>query len=134
LASKRTVTPADLEGERVITLGSNPITGMLIREALMSGQYKNIVETNTSVSAMTMVTEGGGVALIDSVCLGGPFSNLSFARFKPRIDFRIFAIYSRHRAPSRVARDFFDDLSKVVRETARTAGPSIQPMTISSRF
>jgi DNA-binding transcriptional LysR family regulator len=134
LASQRAVTPTDLRGERIITLGSNAITGLLIREALMSGQYKSVVETNTSVSAMTMVMEGGGVALIDSVCLGGAFRSLPFARFKPRINFRIFAIYSRDRVPSRVAQDFVDDLSKIVKDTARMAGPSIQPMSIAGRF
>lgn len=133
LAQKRVVAAGDLIGERIVTLTVNAMTGMLIREALRPEQMDAIIESNLSLTALTMVTEGGVVGLVDSASLAGPFSGLEIRRFKPSIDFRIFAIGSRYRPPSRTAQDFFTDLNKVLKELARSV-PSVHLTGAALRF
>ncbi len=133
LAQKRVVAADDLIDERIVTLTDNAMTGMLIREALRPEQMDAIIESNLSLTAPTMVSEGGVVGLMDSASLEGVFSGLEIRRFKPSIDFRIFAICSRYRPPSRTANDFLADLNKVLKELAR-AVPSVHLTGAALRF
>jgi DNA-binding transcriptional LysR family regulator len=132
LAAKRVITPADIGSERIVTISNKIVTGMLVLETLQPEQLSRIIETNTSAVAVAMIAEGGGIGLVDAISLVRPAEGLAFARFKPQIEFRMFAIHSRFRPPSRIAVDFLNDLMKTISEVARTTS-SIQPMGGASR-
>ena len=65
LAAKDVVTPADLAGERMISLEAGTIFTMRVMVALGGIPRVPMIETRLSHTALTLVSEGAGVAVID---------------------------------------------------------------------
>lgn len=121
LAKKRCITAQDLAGEAVISLGSTTRLGMLIEDACRKSRVpapQIAVEASSSFAACLMVSEGGGLALIDrSTALSGKFDDLAFKTFTPRSRVTVQLIYPRDRPRSRAT----VRLSEQLREITRTA-------------
>lgn len=120
LAKKRQVTAQDLAGETVISLGATTRLGILIEEACSkAGEAAPlvVVEASSSFAACLMVSEGGGLALIDrSTELSGKFADLVFKTFHPRSEVVVQLIYPRDRPRSRAAVRLSALLREVIRE------------------
>ena len=120
LAKKRQVTAKDLEHEAVISLGSATRLGILIGDACRrSGAVvpRVAVEASSSFAACMMVSEGGGLALIDrSTALSGKFDDLTFKTFYPLSKVVVQLIYPRDRPRSRAAVRLSEFLREITRD------------------
>lgn len=85
LAAKATIEPSDLAGERVINLDPGTLFSMRVELALAGVPRLAALEARLSHSALTLVAEGAGIALVD------PASASEFAAAD--IVFRPFSIY-----------------------------------------
>jgi DNA-binding transcriptional LysR family regulator len=107
LSRKRVVKAEDLDGETVISLGSNTRIGFLIESACRRAGVPTPdvgIEASSSLAACLMVSEGAGVGLIDrAISLSGKFQDLAFRPFAPRIELAVNLIYTRDRPRSRAA-------------------------------
>lgn len=129
LAGKKIIRAEQLRGQRIVGFGPKVVTGLLIRGALQRAAVPaNIVETNSSIAALSLVRAGGVVALVDPFVLAGSFGKLSYARFRPRIEFSVLALCSAYRPLSRLAQAFLDEMGGTIKGLARTI-PLIRPLT-----
>jgi len=72
LARKQTIEPSDLDGERIIGLEAGTIFALRVSVALTGVQRLTMIETQLSHTALTLVSKGVGIAIID------PSSTLDF--------------------------------------------------------
>lgn len=128
LASRRVVRAEHLHGERIVGFGPKVVTGLMIRDALQRASVPaNIVETNSSIAALSLVRAGGAVALVDPFVLSGFFGKLPHARFRPRIEFGVLALCSAYRPLSRLAEAFLAETNGAIKSVSRTL-PLIRPL------
>ncbi len=105
LARKRQITPSDLTGESVISLGATTRLGQLINQGCHKAGVTGppiAIEASSSHAACLMVSEGAGIALVDRLMsISQKFDDLKFIAFKPRIRVSLRLIFPRQRARSR---------------------------------
>ena len=65
LADRPSIGPEDLEGERMITLEPGTLFAMRVEVALAGLPRASTIETRLSHTALTLVSEGVGIAIID---------------------------------------------------------------------
>ncbi|MDZ5449549.1 LysR substrate-binding domain-containing protein [Labrys sedimenti] len=85
LDAKTMIEPGDLAGERVINLDPGTLFSMRVEQALAGVPRLAALEARLSYSALTLVAEGAGIALVD------PASASEFAG--QDIVFRPFSLY-----------------------------------------
>ena len=123
LARKRSVTPADLAGERVI--GSPPDTpyGQALQRAYgraaASLQLRQYVRSATT--ACWQAQAGGGIAVVDQAAVAGPPSDrLAVRPFTTREKLPVVLLRNRDRPPSIVQEAFCAVFDRVWKEEMRT--------------
>ncbi|GAB1584422.1 LysR substrate-binding domain-containing protein [Phyllobacterium phragmitis] len=65
LCAKEVIHPADLNGQRMISLEPGTIFAMRVEVALAGVSRLSTLETRLSHTALTLVSEGAGIAIID---------------------------------------------------------------------
>ncbi|TPL02171.1 LysR family transcriptional regulator [Mesorhizobium sp. B2-4-16] len=65
LAARERITPQDLIGERMISLDPGSIFAMRVEVALAGILRAPVIETRLSYTALTLVSEGAGAAIVD---------------------------------------------------------------------
>lgn len=65
LADKAEIAPMDLAGERMISLDPGSIFAMRVEVALADVHRLPVIETRLSYTALTLVSEGAGIAIVD---------------------------------------------------------------------
>lgn len=116
LASAELVTPAMLRDEMLVTFPDDTRTNTLVREAFRHAQVECYVglTCNHSYSACCLVSQGNGVALIDPFHVAsGIFPDLIMRPFAPAIPLRPTAVIADGRTPSKIVREFVEELRSV---------------------
>jgi DNA-binding transcriptional LysR family regulator len=109
LAKSKIVRPADLSGERFISLTTNTVGRLLIDQLFeREGVTRNmVVDCQVMAVVANLISQGVGVGFID------PFTAADFAdrdivalRFEPVVEMRIGMLHPTHRPLSRIASEF----------------------------
>lgn len=119
LSRKSSVSPIDLEGEELITFPDTEPTGARVSEAfVMQGvRLKRAIEINQSFSACSFVSQGLGIAIVDSfIHAEGHFPTLVARPFEPEIPIHAHMLVSSIRPISPLAQEFCGKLVEVGRE------------------
>lgn len=116
LASKTTIGPNDLRNHPLIALDRMARLSPMVRSAFSEAgiPYRASVEVRYSETACLLARAGAGTAIVDW------FSASSFLRdsavhvvpFRPQIMVHVWAIFSRARAPSRLAYALLEEVSE----------------------
>lgn len=115
LAAKRHLSPRDLEGERIVSMGRDPTFRYLIDRAFVDAgvERKITVETNNFTTACALVAAGAGISVVD------PYSALAFHEkdrvalrpFHPEIDFVVNLIRPSAQPLPRVVEEFLSHVA-----------------------
>ena len=109
LASKSQITPEDLHGEPLITLGPAHLTYHRLRE-IFSAQdcvWNDRCQTRLFHSALVLVQGGLGVALVDPFTIKSqPLDDIVIRRFEPAVAFDLAIIQATDRPVSSLGRAF----------------------------
>lgn len=123
LCSKETIHPADLEGQRMISLEPGTIFAMRVEVALAGVRRLATLETRLSHTALTLVSEGAGIAIID------PTSASEFTQrgvvvrpFGIFVDAGFLAIRSVNQSRSGIIDRFFREFWDFHDETVKEVG------------
>jgi len=130
LSQKPSVSPIDLEREELITFPDAEPTGARVSEAFVTQgvRLRRAVEVNQSFSACSFVSQGLGIALVDSyIHAGVHFPTLVARPFKPEIPLHCHMLISSIRPISPLAQEFCEKLVDVGRELNQ--GRSLQSRT-----
>ncbi|UYV36795.1 LysR substrate-binding domain-containing protein [Rhodobacteraceae bacterium D3-12] len=116
LEARDVIRPADLAGERFISLAPEDTTRQEA-EAIFAREnvkVRSILETPFSTTVCAMVAAGLGVGLVNPLT-AEPFEGhgLALRPFEPPLHFRTLLILPPHRPPSRIVEDFIDGLEGV---------------------
>ena len=114
LAKKLIVTPEDLHGEPLITLGPYHLTYHRLREIFTARQcvWNDRCQTRLFHTALTFVQAGLGVALIDPFTIDfHSQDNLVVRKFEPAVSFDLAIIRAANKPVSRLGQAFADSLS-----------------------
>jgi DNA-binding transcriptional LysR family regulator len=127
LASSRVVRPANLAGERFVSLPLDDATRRRIDEIFDAAGIQRILslETQYSATVCALVAEGAGVAIVNPIAVRDFLHRgLVLRRFEPKVTFRSFVLIPRHRPQSRIATEFlsmmrqgFDQEKQLIRST-----------------
>jgi DNA-binding transcriptional LysR family regulator len=122
LAGRASIAPADLEGERFVSLGWEDRSRHLIDQVFdRAGVVRHLtVETQLSEVACSFVESGTGVSVVD------PFTARDFSErgalqarhFSPGINFDIRLLWPAFRAPSLILENFVTFLREEARSKA----------------
>jgi DNA-binding transcriptional LysR family regulator len=134
LARKRRLQPADLRGERFITVASGTLLHSRIETVLADVERISLVETPLSATACVLVSEGLGISVVD------PFSAAEFVGrglvsrpLQPAVDVGIVLLRLPHRPVTPLAAKFMDGFSLHLASAAQwAAGVSETPASASS--
>lgn len=107
LSAKEVIYPADLAGQRMISLEPGTIFAMRVEVALAGIQRLSNVETRLSHTALSLVSEGAGIAIIDPTA-ASEFTDRGVAvrRFGVFIDAGFLAIQPANRSRSDIVDRF----------------------------
>lgn len=125
LARSRTITPAMLSNENLITFAEDTLTGASLRETLRTAgkPFRIVYTTNQTLSAYSLVRSGAGIALVDPFpSLDGSFGDLVVRPFRPATELKAQIILSRRKPTSQLALDFVETLKSVSKELASQPG------------
>ena len=114
LATKLIITPEDLHGEPLITLGPYHLTYHRLREIFTARQcvWNDRCQTRLFHTALTFVQAGFGVALIDPFTINFQSQdNIVVRKFEPVVAFDLAIIWASNKPVSRPGRAFVDSLS-----------------------
>ncbi len=113
LASRRSVSPADLASMPLITPGPQSDLGARIEASFVAlGVPRNVrIESSSSLAAIFMVTSGLGVALVESTGMLDHFPDLVEREFRPHIETQVVLVTRSDRPKSRLAAAFKQHLS-----------------------
>lgn len=96
LASKKHVTPKDLNGERFISLPHNSAARRSIDEAFKNDGRIMALETPYAATICALVSEGLGISLLNPIVSRAiHYPNLREVPFKPSIPFRSYMLQSQ---------------------------------------
>ncbi len=121
LAERRSVTPASLRDETLISYGSNTPAGQLLDRAFVEEGLRRIphIEITLSIAAAPLVQRGLGVALVDGLVPWESFESLAVRRFEPKRTLQIVLATSRVLPKSRFLREFTRDLEAAISDRGR---------------
>lgn len=114
LAEKTVITPEDLHGKPLITLGPYHLTYHRLREIFTARQciWNDRCQTRLFHTALTFVQAGLGVALIDPFTIDfQPPENIVVRKFEPAVAFDLAIIRANNRPVSRVGEAFVKRLN-----------------------
>jgi DNA-binding transcriptional LysR family regulator len=120
LARKKTIKPADLRGQRVITSTPNTPYGQALQRAYgpEAASLKLDLEVRSSTSACWQAQAGGGVAVVDRAAVAGDtFRNLEVRPFQTRERLAVSILRNRYRPLSAVQKAFCAVFDGVWKET-----------------
>ena len=116
LASKRTVAPADLVGERVVSSPADTPYGQALRRAYGRESASLNIHTlvRSATSACWQAQAGGGVAVVDRLAVAGAtFSRLTVKPFQTRERLPVAVLRNRYSPPSLIQAAFCDAFAEV---------------------
>lgn len=119
LASRMSISAADLETEEVITFPDVEPTGRRISEAFAAAgvRLRRAIEINQSYGACSFVSQGLGVGLVDPfIHARGRFPGLTFRPFTPEIRIQTHLLVSSIRPVPPLAESFCQKLLEVGKE------------------
>lgn len=119
LASKSIITPEDLDGEPLVTLGSGHMTYHRLREifAAKNCVWNNRCETRLFQTALRFVQGGLGIGLVDPFTITSqPMDNVVARRFEPTVVFDLAIVWATNKPLSIVGQSFIDRLKIRMRE------------------
>lgn len=107
LAGKSIIEPADLSNERFISLEPGTIFAMRVEVALAGVPRQATLETRLSHTALSLVDEGAGIAIIDSSAASEfQGQNVVVRPFSVFIDAGFMAIVAANRSRSTILESF----------------------------
>lgn len=109
LASLRIVKPANLAGERFVSLPLDDATRRRIDEIFDAAGVQRVLslETQYSATVCALVAEGAGIAVVNPTAVRDFLHRgLVLRRFEPKVPFRSFVLIPQHRPQSRIATEF----------------------------
>lgn len=111
LASKSIITPEDLDGEPLVTLGSGHMTYHRLREIFGAKNcvWNNHCETRLFHTALKFVQSGLGIALVDPFTITSQsMENVVARRFEPTVSFDLAIIWATNKPVSIVGQSFIN--------------------------
>ncbi len=117
LANRRSVDVTDLAPYPIIALNPSTPPGLLLKENLEKRKVPSLdlIEINTAASAIALVKEGVGLALVDDMALyilGG--RSIVAVPFEPEIPLVLTALFSRSRPTGRMTLQFIANVRAVL--------------------
>jgi DNA-binding transcriptional LysR family regulator len=117
LANRRSVDVTDLAPYPIIALNPSTPPGLLLKENLEKRKVPSLdlIEINTAASAIALVKEGVGLALVDVMALyilGG--RSIVAVPFEPEIPLVLTALFSRSRPTGRMTLQFIANVRAVL--------------------
>lgn len=113
LSKKSCLTPEDLHGIRMVSLGPETVARRFLDKHLAEARSRPefICDTTYSAGVCTLVQHGQGIGLVD-LFTASDFAErgLVFRRFKPEIPFHVGLLHPSQRPRSRVAGEFLSTL------------------------
>ncbi len=107
LAGKSIIEPADFSNERFISLEPGTIFAMRVEVALAGVPRQATLETRLSHTALSLVDEGAGIAIIDSTAASEFLGqNVAIRPFSVFIDAGFMAIVAANRSRSTILESF----------------------------
>lgn len=121
LARKKTIGPADLTGQNLISYGSHADVGSMLDAVFeRAGLVRQVrTEIEMSVSALPLVQAGLGVALVDAMFPWTRFPGVVTRPFLPKVLMSLSLVTSGTRPAPRFVRDIAEDIRQAIAE----AGP-----------
>ena len=119
LASRTSVTASDLAGESFIAFSKEQGLRPLVESALVNSriQFSGQIETGWVSTAWTLVDNGIGISLVDSISqLDRLYHNVVAIPLLPDLPVQADVLIPRAKPLSRIARHFVDLASKVLSE------------------
>ncbi|TFZ04503.1 LysR family transcriptional regulator [Ramlibacter rhizophilus] len=122
LAARRSVSPRDLLGERVI--GSPPDTpyGQALQRAYgkAAAALQVHFHVRSATSACWQAQAGGGIAVVDRAAVAGPtFQQLAIRPFRTRERLPVAVVRNRYRPPSQLQEAFCETFDTVWKQAMR---------------
>jgi len=124
LAKRAALTPADLQGEAIISLSRHLPIGVQVERAFAEANtpLRLAMEVTQSAVALALVRADAGVALMDGFALQGSRNrDLVLRPLKPAIESVARILQPRHRPASRLAQEFSDILRLAARDSGLAA-------------
>jgi DNA-binding transcriptional LysR family regulator len=94
LASRRALTPRDLEGQPLVALAHHTVTARYIAQSFAEANIQPdiAIESQPSYAACSLAAEGVGIAIVDPITAKKFMPRLVAVPFEPRIpfDFHVF--------------------------------------------
>ena len=115
LAPRPIITPEDLHGEPLITLGPYHLTYHRLREIFSERQciWNDRCQTRLFHTALTFVQAGLGVALIDPFTIDcHALDDIVVRRFDPAVSFELAIIWSKSKPVSNLGKAFIQQLKQ----------------------
>ena len=113
LANKSIITPEDLDGEPLVTLGSGHMTYHRLREifAAKNCVWNNRCQTRLFQTALRFVQGGLGIGLVDPFTITSqPMGNVVARRFEPTVAFDLAIVWATNKPLSIVGQSFINRL------------------------
>ncbi len=113
LAGKNVITPEDLHGEPLITLGPYHMTYHRLREVFTERQciWNDRCQTRLFHTALNFVQGGLGIALIDPFTIGfQSVDNIVVRKFEPTVNFDLAIIWATDKPLSMLGQAFIEQL------------------------
>jgi DNA-binding transcriptional LysR family regulator len=113
LATKSIITPEDLDGEPLVTLGSGHMTYHRLREAFAAKNcvWNNRCQTRLFHTALKFVQSGLGIGLVDPFTITSQnIDNLVTRKFEPMVTFDLAIIWATDKPISIVGQSFISRL------------------------
>jgi DNA-binding transcriptional LysR family regulator len=109
LASKTIITPEDLDGEPLVTLGSGHMTYHRLREifAAKNCVWNNRCQTRLFHTALRFVQSGLGIGLVDPFTITSqPIGSVVVRKFEPSVSFDLAIVWATDKPVSIVGQSF----------------------------
>jgi DNA-binding transcriptional LysR family regulator len=109
LAGRKVVRPADLAGERFISLTTNTVGRLLIDQLFeREGVARDmVVDCQVMAVVANLVSQGVGIGFVDPFTAADYFDrNIVPLRFEPAVEMRIGMLHPTHRPLTRIASEF----------------------------
>jgi len=120
MAAEDVVTPEALSGETLISLSNFDRWRLTVERTLDSCNVRPArrIDSFTTYVACELASRAAGVAIVDSLTARDyAGSGLIWRPFRPKLDFDICLMWSRHRRRSGLVQDLLDELAACARRT-----------------
>ena len=119
LAKRRWLGPADLANETLVCFADDTMTGWRVRDAFRASGIPCHVtfSVNHTMTAYALARSGRAIAIVDPFpMVSGAYAGLTMRSFRPSIEIKPTAVFSRTRPVSQIARKFLQQMASVVDE------------------